>query len=256
MNGVTDSKTTVLVTGAGSGIGGAIARRFAAAGYPVAVLDANAEAAEATTADIAASGAIALAVRCSVCDEDDVLAAFELIEQRLGPIGTLINNAGISSNGATDRLELARWQLALDVNLTGPFLCAREAGRRMMAAGKGVIFNMSSIFGTCAAPDRAAYCVTKAGVDMLTRCLAVEWAKQGIWVNAIAPGYTATPLVERLVSDGTIDEAALKGRTPLGRFAAAEEIADLALFLASDQAAYITGQTVGIDGGWTAYGYV
>lgn len=256
MTGATKSRSAVLVTGAGSGIGYAIARRFADGGHPVAILDSNMEAAELAAANITSSGGLALAVGCSVAKEEEVFAAFELIQHRLGPVGTLINNAGISSNGSTDMLELARWQLALDVNLTGPFLCAREAGRRMIPAGKGVIINMSSIFGTCAAPDRAAYCVTKAGIDMLTRCLAVEWARQGIRVNAIAPGYTATPLMERLVSDGTINEQMLKARTPLGRFASAEEIADLALFLASDQAAYITGQTVGIDGGWTAYGYV
>jgi len=126
----------------------------------------------------------------------------------------------------------------------------------MVPQRSGVILNISSIYGVVAAPNRLAYCATKSAVAMIAKELAIEWAEHGIRVNALAPGYARTALVEQLVEAQRIDDRALAKRTPLGRLATAEEIADLAVFLASDKARYITGQVVGIDGGWTAYGYI
>jgi NAD(P)-dependent dehydrogenase (short-subunit alcohol dehydrogenase family) len=126
----------------------------------------------------------------------------------------------------------------------------------MVANGGGVILNLGSMFGTVAAPNRVGYCATKGAVDMLTRSLAIEWACFGVRVNTIAPGYVRTGLLEEMVRAGNVDRGALIRRTPLGRLADAEEIAELAFFLSSAKASFITGQTIGIDGGWTAYGYV
>lgn len=126
----------------------------------------------------------------------------------------------------------------------------------MVPQGSGVILNISSIYGVVAAPNRLAYCATKSAVAMMTKGLAIEWGEHGIRVNALAPGYVKTALVEQLVEAHRIDDRALAKRTPLGRLATTEEIADLAVFLASDKARYITGQVVGVDGGWTAYGYI
>lgn len=247
----------VMVTGGGGGIGRAIALRFAAAGAPVVIFDYNRAAADAVVAELAAKGAPAAGYAGSVSDEADVAAAFALAGERFGGVRVLINNAGISCNRPTVELELAEWQRTLDVNLTGVFLCAREAARQLQGAGRqGVIVNLSSMYGVVAAPNRLGYCATKAGVVMMTKALAVEWAGSGIRVNGIAPGYVHSALTQELIDSGRLDAEALNRRTPQGRFGTSEEVADLAFFLASDQAAYITGQVVGVDGGWTANGYL
>ncbi|MCX5494428.1 SDR family NAD(P)-dependent oxidoreductase [Kaistia dalseonensis] len=245
-----------LITGAGSGIGLACARRFAAAGYRLALLDIDPKAVEAACAALRDSGTEALPFVGSVADETAVESAVDAAEQDLGPIELLINSAGVASNKPTFELSLADWERVVSINLTGTFLVSRIVGAKMAARSRGVILNLGSMFGTVAAPRRAGYCGTKAGVDMLGRVLAIEWAEHGIRVNTIAPGYVRTPFVDDLIAEGRMDEPALLGRTPLKRMAAPEEIADLAIFLASDAAAFITGQTIGIDGGWTAYGYV
>ena len=253
----TGSQGAVIVTGGASGIGLAIARRFAAAGEPVLIFDYNREAAEAVAKEFEGRGYQAAAFAGSVSDESDVADAFDLAEQRFGGIRVLINNAGVSGNRPSIELSLAEWQRNLDINMTGVFLCAREAGRRLIAAGKpGVIVNMASMYGVVAAPNRVAYCGTKAGVVMMTKTLAIEWARNGIRVNGIAPGYVHTALTQELIETGRLDAEALNRRTPMGRFGTPEEVADLAVFLASDQARFITGQTVGVDGGWSANGYL
>jgi NAD(P)-dependent dehydrogenase (short-subunit alcohol dehydrogenase family) len=144
----------------------------------------------------------------------------------------------------------------MGVNLDGVFFCASDAGRRMRDAGGGCIVNVSSIYGVVAAPNRLSYCASKAAVSMMTRALAIEWAAYGIRVNAVAPGYVRTNLVETLAAEGRIDLAALERRTPQGRLATAEEIADAILYLCEPRASHVTGQVLAVDGGWTAYGYV
>ena len=168
----------------------------------------------------------------------------------------LVNNAGISANKPTLEVSAEEWRRAVDINLTGVFLCAQAAGRRMVPAGAGCIINLASMYGVVAAPDRAAYCATKGAVVLLTETLAVEWGPLGVRVNALAPGYVETDLVRDLAARGRLDPERLKQRTPLRRLAQPAEMADLAVFLASRQAAYITGHTLVADGGWSRYSYL
>lgn len=245
----------VVVTGAAAGIGRAIASAFASQGCRLVVSDIDGGQLDAAAAEMTPADSV-VAVVGSVADPEAVEALFAAAEEAFGGVDVLVNNAGISMNRATLDLTVEDWRRALDINLTGVFLCSQAAGRRMIAAGKGVIINLASMYGVVAAPERLAYCVAKSGVVMLTKALAVEWAGFGLRINAIAPGYIRTDLVGELVRLKRLDEADLIRRTPQGRLGTVEEVADLALFLASGSAHHITGQTIGIDGGWTAYGYI
>jgi len=249
---------SVLITGGASGIGLATAKGFAAAGAHLTLLDINADALARAGEELKSAYAnIGVETVCgSTTDETAVESAFARAEARFGSIDILFNNAGVASNKPTLELSPAEWRRVVDINLTGVFLCAQAAGRRMTQKGSGVILNMASMFGVSSAPNRAAYCATKAAVASLTKVIAVEWASFGVRVNALAPGYVSTALVDELARAGRYDINALKKRTPLGRLGDPSEIAELALFLASDSAAYITGQTIVADGGWTANGYM
>lgn len=246
----------VLITGAAAGLGLGMARAFAAQGCRVGLNDLDGVKLEAALAAVQGTGTEALALPGSVAEAEAVGALFAVLDEQWGGLDILVNNAGIAMNVPTLELSLEEWQRTLDVNLTGVFLCARAAAERMVPQGRGCILNLASMYGVVAAPERLAYCTTKSGVAMMSKVLAIEWARHGLRVNALAPGYIRTDLVGRLVDAGRISEDELARRTPQGRLGSVEEVADLAVFLASDQARYITGQVVGIDGGWTAYGYV
>lgn len=247
----------VVVTGGGKGIGATIARRFAEAGHPVLIFDRDEAAAASCADDIRSHGGVASTYVGSVTSEEDVAQAMRLAVERYAQLAVLVNNAGISCNRPTLELGLDEWRRTLDVNLTGVFLCAREFARRVSAGDtESVILNLCSMYGVVAAPNRLGYCATKSGVAMMTKSLAVEWAELNIRVNAIAPGYIRTALLEELIADGRVDAEALLGRTPQKRFGTVEEVADLAFFLASPETRFMTGQIVGLDGGWTANGYL
>jgi NAD(P)-dependent dehydrogenase (short-subunit alcohol dehydrogenase family) len=172
-----------------------------------------------------------------------------------GRIDIVINSAGLSDNFVpTIEKSFAHWQRLIDVNLGGTFLVARAAANVMIANKAGVILNFNSIAGVLGLPIRSAYSASKAGVAMLTRVLACEWAPHNIRVNAVAPGYIMTPMVEKLIADGKLDTDRVVRRTPMGKFGTAEQVADALLFLASAQASFITGVTLPVDGGYTAYG--
>lgn len=248
----------VFITGAGSGLGRAMADAFAVNGAQLALLDINAELLSKAQQELQAAYPAIQIETCVASINDDVAVenAVAAAHARFGRIDVLLNNAGISMNKPTLELAAADWRRAIDINLNGAFYCAQSAARRMLAQGSGVILNTASMYGTVAAPERAAYCASKAAVVMLTKVLAIEWAPSGLRVNALAPGYVQTALTDELVRTGRMDFDALIARTPARRLGKPHEIATLALFLASDSSAYINGQAIVADGGWSAYSYI
>ncbi len=240
-----------LITGGASGIGLEMTRTFTSRGASVLVLDRDPRAEEAVH-DLDNC----VVVTGSVTEPADVKAAFDAAEKQFGPVDIVVANAGVSQNCPTLDLDLEGWRRVMSVNLDGVFLTALEAGRRMVPRGQGRIILTSSIYGVVAAPERLGYVVSKSGVSAMAKALAVEWARHGIRVNAIAPGYVRTPFVEDLQARGRLDIGALEKRTPIGRLIETSEVAEVAAFLASDASGPMTGQIVGVDGGWTAYGYV
>jgi NAD(P)-dependent dehydrogenase (short-subunit alcohol dehydrogenase family) len=245
-----------IVTGAGRGIGEAIARRFSREGAKVAISDIDLPGAESVAESLRNSGREALAIKANVADKSEVEAMVKRVVDTFGRVDILVNNAGMSVVGASAELEESRWRQGIDVMLTGVFFCSQAAGREMIKQKYGKIISISSINGIGAFPERVCYNSAKAGVMGLTRVLGCEWAKYNINVNAVAPGYVNTQLVADLVEKGQLDVAELAGRTPLGRLAECEEIADAIVFLASEESKYMEGQTIVVDGGWSAYGYL
>ncbi|HEY8774591.1 MAG TPA: SDR family NAD(P)-dependent oxidoreductase [Gaiellaceae bacterium] len=232
-----------VVTGAAQGLGAAIADALEAEGARVARTDLS-----------RGAGPSGVAYELDVTDRGSVDRALAEIAERLGEPTILVANAGINRIGPSETLPEERWQEVVDINLTGAFRCAQAVGVRMLAAGRGSIVNVASISAFVGMPGRAAYCATKAGVVALTRVLAVEWAARGVRVNAVAPGYVGTPMVEQALEAGLLAADELADRTPVGRVASPAEIADTVVFLASPAARYVTGQTLVVDGGYLAYG--
>lgn len=242
----------VLVPGGASGLGLAAARAFLNEGAQVVIADVNGTAAEAVAIEL---GPNASAHRVEVASESSVRSLVAAVVDRHGALDVVVNSAGLSDNFVpTTEKDLGHWQRLIDVNLTGTWLIARTAAEAMMARRGGVILNFNSIAGVVGLPIRSAYSASKAGVAMLTRVLACEWAPHNVRVNAVAPGYIRTPMVERLIADGRLDGDRVIRRTPMGRFGTPEQVASALLFLASDDADFITGVTLPVDGGYTAYG--
>lgn len=250
-----------LVTGAARGIGRAVAEAMLAAGMVVELSDVDGEAAHQAATELASgsagrSGRSAADVAASAVDvgsSSDVRSWIADVERRRRRIDVLVNNAGVQLNRAAVDLADDDWQRVLSVNLDGAFYCAREVGRRMRIQGGGAIVNVASIAERFGMPRRLPYGVSKAGIAALTRGLAAEWAPDGIRVNAVAPGYVETDLVRHAFEAGHIDRAAITAKIPMGRLAAPRSIADVVLFLASDAADYVTGQTLYVDGGYGIY---
>jgi NAD(P)-dependent dehydrogenase (short-subunit alcohol dehydrogenase family) len=239
-----------LVTGAGGGIGRAAALAFAHSGASVLVSDVKDDGGEETVALIAAAGGAAAYQRCDVSDGAQVKAMVAAAVQRFGRLDYAFNNAGINVLGA-DEYEDENWARSLAVNLTGVMLCMREESAVMLAQGGGAIVNTASINGLVGNPAQPGYTATKHGVVGLTRHAALRWAKAGIRVNAVCPGVIETPMTAPLVANPEMKKV-IDGMTPMGRMGQAEEIASAVLWLCSDQASFVTGHPLVIDGGATA----
>jgi NAD(P)-dependent dehydrogenase (short-subunit alcohol dehydrogenase family) len=238
---------TVLITGGGRGIGQSLARHFAARGAAVVVnYGASAEGADKTVRDIEAAGGRAIAVGADIADAAAVDAMFEAARDAFGPVDILVNNAGINIDKPFLDLSEVDWDRVMDVNLKGPFLCSQAAARDMVETGWGRIVNISAVTAIEARPNAANYCSSKAGLNMLTKCMALELAPQ-VAVNAIALGFIDSPIVRTLYTDEQI--AAVVDETPLATMGTHDHVCDLVRYLASGGADFMTGQTLILDGG-------
>jgi NAD(P)-dependent dehydrogenase (short-subunit alcohol dehydrogenase family) len=244
-----------IITGAGSGIGKATALACAREGADVVAFDLKPETAEETVSEVQGIGRRGVAVGGDVTSEADIDRLVETTLRQFGRIDLLVNNAGVADQIVpTIEQPLEGWERVVDIHLKGMYLCCRRAGQQMLRQMEGCIVSISSVAGFVGFPMRTAYGPAKAGIAQLTRVLAVEWAMYNIRVNAIAPGYVRTPLVNAVIREGKLEEKRIAERTPMGRLARPEEIASAAVFLLSDEASYITGVTLPVDGGFLAYG--
>jgi NAD(P)-dependent dehydrogenase (short-subunit alcohol dehydrogenase family) len=245
-------REVAVVTGAGKGIGEAIAGALAGAGARVAVTSRRQEDAERVAAGL---GSEHMGVEMDVSSSEGVEKAVALILEALGEPTVLVNNAGVNRIGPAESYTDEDWELVLDTNLAGVFRTCRAFGSRMLVAGRGTIVNVASVIGpVVGAPGRVAYAASQGGVVGLTRTLGVEWAGRGVRVNAVLPGPVLTPMVQEAIDRGIIDPADVVGRTPAGRFGLGDDIARAVVLLCSNEAGFVAGQTLVVDGGYTAYG--
>ena len=237
---------TALVTGESQGIGRAAALALARAGAKVAVAARNAERLLSLASEIGDAGGQALAVRMDVADSAQVKAGFQQVLAEFGKLDILVNNAAITRDTLALRMKLEDWDAVLRTNLTGAHLCTQQALGAMLKQRSGRIINLGSVVAETGNAGQANYVASKAGLIGLTRAIAIEVASRGITVNAIAPGFIETPMTEPLPQDW---KDKMKALIPLGRFGRDSDVAAAIVFLASDEAGYITGQVLGVNGG-------
>jgi len=248
-----ETSRRVFITGGGGGIGAVTGKLLAQRGWRVALLDRDGALAEKTAAEIGQGKA--RGYTGDVTDIASVEKALDDMVKAWGGIDDLINNAGTWDHDPLLELTRARWQKVLDVNLMAPIEISNAAVRRMQSGS--AIVNVSSVLGQVSAPTRGPYCVSKSALISLTKMQAIEWAERGIRVNAIAPGYIMNPTTMQLAASGSYDPSAINKRTPMGRMGSEEEIAEgIAFLLTPSTASYITGHTLEVNGGWTAYGFL
>ena len=240
-----------VVTGAGSGIGRAVATALVAAGAVTALLDRNRVACEEAASELRAQGGRALAIECDTSDAASVGAAAEQVRRTYGACDVLVNNAGLLRAGALESLSLAEWNQVLSVNLTGYLLCAQAFGKQMLEARRGSMVHVASVAAHHAQPRSGAYSASKAGVAILSRQLAVEWGPSGIRSNVVSPGLIRTPLSEAFYQAPGVAERRAQV-VPSRRVGTPQDIADVVLYLVSDRAAYVNGADVAVDGGFAA----
>ena len=245
--GAIDNKVAI-VTGGGGGIGGAIVQRFAREGAKLAVADIDAEAAKASAANVAAQGADGMPIAADVTDKKSVDEMVKATLDRWGHIDILINVAGGADRKLVVDMTAADWDHIVDMNLKSVFLCSQAVLPAMLKQHYGKIVNISSIYGFTGNATRSSYAAAKAGVAAFTKSLALEVVKEGINVNAVAPGRVSTPRVRSHYSDQAWADAV--SQIPMGRTGTPDEIASTVLFLVTDENQYITGQTIHVNGAW------
>jgi 3-oxoacyl-[acyl-carrier protein] reductase len=244
----------IVVFGGAGGIGAEISARLASRGARIVIADLDAAQARGKAAGITAAGGEAIGVACDITSSESCECTAQAAIDRFGRLDGVVNCAGISKPHDSISLPPADWSRMVDVQLNGAFYAAQACARRMWDSGGAIVF-ITSTNAEAAFPRRAAYCSAKAGVAMLTKVLAIEWAGKRIRVNAVGPAYVATEMTERNIAAGNINEAQVKARIPLGRLAQPADVADAVTFLLSEQAGFITGHSLYVDGGWLAYGY-
>jgi NAD(P)-dependent dehydrogenase (short-subunit alcohol dehydrogenase family) len=246
-----------VVTGAAQSIGMACAKAFAQEGAQVVIADLNIEKAEEAAKLLLSEGLAALALALDVREQEQARIIVREVVRRFDHLDVWVNNAGVAHHYDSFDLPGDLWQGSLDVMLSGAFYGCQAAGRAMRDQGGGAIVNMASVNGLVSQPRRAAYSAAKAGLIMLTRVLAAEWAVHGIRVNAVAPSPVATSgMADWGEKQGFAPGSIYVERHPMKRMAAMHEVTDAVLFLASDAASFVTGETLCVDGGWVAYGYL
>jgi D-threitol dehydrogenase (NAD+) len=239
-----DDKVAV-VTGGASGIGAAIVDAYAAKGASVVVFDKAVEAAQRKVGE----GGAAAAFSCDVTSEQSVVDAVDAVNAQFGRIDVLVNSAGIAITDPAEQLTIKDWDQTIAINLRGAFLVSQRVGRIMLAQGSGTVISLASQAATIALPGHLAYCASKFGLVGMTKVLALEWAGRGVTANTISPTVVMTPLAKELWDNP--EGEALKAQIPTGRFAEPDEIAAVAVFLASDAAKMINGVDLLVDGGYT-----
>ena len=243
-----------IVTGGGNGIGKAIAWCMAKEGAKVLIAEINPEFAKSTTGSLKKAGYEAEYVVTDTKREKDVMRMVESAVDKYGTIDIMINNAGVCRVGPIDEMSVEDWDFTLETNGRGMFLCCKHAVRVMKKHKNGVIITVTSIHGLQGMPERGPYSFSKAGIINLTRSLAAELGRYNIRVNSVAPTFTLTEGFKHMASIGTVNKDELVSKTPMGRLATVDDIANAVLFLASAKAEYISGITLAVDGGWLADG--
>ncbi len=248
---------TALITGASKGIGKGIAEKYAEEGASVMLASRSEDILAELSQKIRSEGGKADYCLLDVRSTDSIQSAVDSTVEKFGKLDIMINNAGVSMVHPSETLSEENWVSTMETDLFGVFYGCQSAGRQMMKQPQGgCIINVSSMYGSVAAPMRTAYCTSKAGVNMMTKVLAVEWADKNIRLNCIAPGYIKTELVQDLIDNGTLPVESLRKRTPQGRLGEITDVLGAAVFLAGDEATFITGSVITMDGGWSAYGYL
>ncbi len=243
-----------FVTGGAGGIGRSTCQAFHDAGYRVVLTDLDAAASETAARELDPTGEHVLGLACDVSSTASVDEAVAAAVERFGRLDALANIAGVVGPGPSEELSDESWDRLISIHLGGAFRCSRAAFPHLSATGSGSIVSISSIAGRTGFSFRASYCAAKAGIEGLTRALAVEWGKRGVRVNAIAPGHVRTPMLDHSIAIGSVTQEIVDARThriPLGRYAQPEEIAAVVVFLSSPGASYITGETICVDGAIT-----
>ncbi len=250
------SGKVALITGGGTGIGRAIAVAFAREGANVALAGRRLEKLKEVTGEIKKQGGEAKAIECDVTRARDAQRAVQETAKQFGKLDVLVNNAGILSVATVDGISETEWDRVMKVNVKGPFLLSRAALKEFRKAGGGAIVNIGSVLGLVAMKDRAAYCASKGGVTLLTKAMALDHAHENVRVNCICPAIVETELVRGLFDSNEQGRALRKARLttiPLGRFGKPVDVAELAVFLASEESSWLTGAAIPLDGGLTAY---